>query len=197
VLKDRVRKRLKFANKRGIIYQLIKGGVEMEFIILWLLFGIVCAAIASAKGRSGCGWFILGALLGPFALVVAFLPKIESPGLTKKCPHCAEIIKYEAEVCRYCGRELLKTVSKTDDYNFKGMSKEEAINMWKANSSDKRSWGEIVTLWEKTNRPTEFNSASCKNCKNNILGALGRYCKLTDNKIVDVYSSCDKFELLL
>ena len=29
-------------------------------IIAWLLFGIVSAVVASNKGRSGCGWFLLG-----------------------------------------------------------------------------------------------------------------------------------------
>ncbi|ASM76021.1 hypothetical protein VITFI_CDS0242 [Vitreoscilla filiformis] len=24
----------------------------------------------------------------------------------KKCPHCAELIKPDAKVCRYCGREV-------------------------------------------------------------------------------------------
>ncbi len=46
----------------------------MEMLILWLLFGIVCAMISTSKGRSGCGWFLLGVLIGPFAIVVAVLP---------------------------------------------------------------------------------------------------------------------------
>ena len=42
----------------------------MEFIfILWLLFGIICAVVASRKGRSGFGWFLLGCVLGIFGLI--------------------------------------------------------------------------------------------------------------------------------
>jgi len=34
---------------------------------------------------------------------------------------------------------------------FKGITRKEAIQRWRANPSDKRTWGKIVGLWEKAN----------------------------------------------
>ncbi|GAB6125043.1 hypothetical protein [Humidesulfovibrio idahonensis] len=42
----------------------------MEFVIIWILCGIAAAYIASKKGKDGGMWFLLGILLGPFALIM-------------------------------------------------------------------------------------------------------------------------------
>jgi hypothetical protein len=47
-------------------------------VVLWVFFGVVSAGIATARGRSGVGWFLLGILFGPFALAVALLPTAEA-----------------------------------------------------------------------------------------------------------------------
>lgn len=85
----------------------------MELFILWAACSVFAAMIASAKNRSAIAWFVSGFLFGPLAvLAVGLMPsvplspdeKAKAEGL-KKCPFCAELIKQDAKVCRFCSKD--------------------------------------------------------------------------------------------
>jgi hypothetical protein len=79
----------------------------MTPVILWLLCGVVAAVTASQKGRSGLGWFIIGALLGPFGLLIFFLPESSGKAAADRiCPQCAAGNRPEALFCQQCGQPL-------------------------------------------------------------------------------------------
>ena len=42
-------------------------------LIIWLAFGVVGGMMMSSKGRSGCGGFFLGFVLGPIGLAFALI----------------------------------------------------------------------------------------------------------------------------
>ncbi|MCG7328031.1 hypothetical protein [Achromobacter sp. ACRQX] len=94
----------------------------IAIIFFWLLFALVVGIVASGRGRSGFGWFILACLISPllagiFLLVSANLAtKAERPNPSThvKCPDCAELVLAEAKVCKHCGCKLVPVSQQKD-----------------------------------------------------------------------------------
>lgn len=85
-------------------------------LFIWFFLCVVAGVIARKKGRSGFGLFLLAFFFSPLiGIIVALLlgrnqSKIEARqlarGQARKCPYCAEIVKPEATICRYCNKEI-------------------------------------------------------------------------------------------
>ena len=105
----------------------------MTFVILWILFGIVGAAMLSPYGKAGTGC-LAGGLLGPIGLILAWIERrnleraadlqreekraselrsliaqrtlADPERVERDCPFCAERILERATVCKHCGRDV-------------------------------------------------------------------------------------------
>lgn len=79
-------------------------------VIIFMLIGhfilaYIPASIAGHKGHSIGKWFVYGFFLPPIAMVHSLLIKDYKKDY-KVCPNCAELVKKEAKVCRFCGNKL-------------------------------------------------------------------------------------------
>jgi hypothetical protein len=85
---------------------LIVLGFAFATLITWLLFAIVTAFAAGARGRSTLLWFLIGFLLGPFGLVLVLVLPRQMGWTHTRCPACAELVLREATVCRHCHTQI-------------------------------------------------------------------------------------------
>jgi hypothetical protein len=99
-----------------VAYVLNSSGVSVLFG--WFgalsLLATIPAGIATRKGRTFGFWWLLGLFAFLPALVVALLIQPTEAARDRDraargyrpCPWCAELIRPQARVCRYCGREM-------------------------------------------------------------------------------------------
>jgi hypothetical protein len=109
-------------------------GLIFFFLLLQgCVFGFFSSYIAGQKGRDNGSWFVLGFFFSFIALIaIGVVPSLDSKkskaGL-RKCPSCAEDVKAEAKICRFCQAELPEVAQRTEASWLNAVTEEQKIKI--------------------------------------------------------------------
>ncbi len=86
-------------------------------LMIAVLIRLIPATIASNKGGPFASWWMFGTALFIIALPAALLMKPDTAAVERKqlsegmqkCPDCAEMIRADAQVSRFCGCRFATT----------------------------------------------------------------------------------------
>jgi zinc ribbon protein len=76
--------------------------VVLVLIVLWVASAFVSGRIAARKNRGVRRWFVLGLVLGPFALIAQSLYPARYSPETTPCPQCGKPLAVRAVACQHC-----------------------------------------------------------------------------------------------
>ena len=92
----------------------------MEIATFWFFGALIVGIIASAKGRSGFGYFLVSLFLTPIliGILVLVLPSLIAQSVVAsgevvsnkthvRCPDCRELVRFDATKCKHCSCALI------------------------------------------------------------------------------------------
>jgi len=118
----------------------------LAFIAVYAFFVWVARKIAVDKGLDSTPYFVLAIVLTPLVGIIAAIvakPKTEvvdakrlAAGTERKCPFCAELVKREAIVCRFCGKDLPPPPAPVYEAEGRRFKTREEYEAWKRKQAD-------------------------------------------------------------
>jgi hypothetical protein len=107
--------------------------MEIVFLV-WIGLAFVAASVARSKGLSGFGYFVLSCLMSFVVaiIVLAIVPSRKTLVATKEaaqCPFCREEVKFEAIVCKHCGRDIQPLLIATTKPYFEGSAGQPSLSV--------------------------------------------------------------------